>query len=194
MRAERGTQRIASALLLLALAAACAAAAAPPDMALSLQLLTRPAGRLWSSYCQQLERRPLLSRVATGVVGTIISDALAQHTAATMAGGRRRKHDFGRTARLVVWSALAGTPIAYKWFAYLDRVRAGRSSPRRAAAPAGAAASSAPAPGRGLRRARSHAAPPGGPPPPARPPPPPTSPLPCRPSCRTAPPTPRPCS
>jgi hypothetical protein len=36
-------------------------------MALSLDLVTRPAGRLWRSYCNQLDRRPLLSRVATGV-------------------------------------------------------------------------------------------------------------------------------
>jgi hypothetical protein len=171
------TRRAASALLLLllllllALAAACAAA---PPGGMALSLVTKPAGRLWSSYCRQLERRPLLSRVATGVVGTIISDALAQHAAAGMAGGRRGKYDFGRTARLVVWSALGGTPIAYKWFAFLDRVRAAAARP--AAGLRGRAARRPAA-----RALSSH------PPRPAR--------LdPRRPSCRTAPPTPGPCS
>ncbi len=104
------------------------------DNMAAYSMVTQPASRLWRSYCRQLDDRPLLSRVATGVVGTVLSDAMAQYSAAAMhrksgAKGDMPGYDIGRTARLIVWSALAGTPIAYKWFQFLDKVSSAGPSP-----------------------------------------------------------------
>jgi len=101
------------------------------------------AAALWASYNRALAAQPLLTKVATGVVGTIMGDALAQYSQHTMAlsahtkarkggvaAGRHVaahvepptfKYDFARLARLLVWSAAVGTPIAHFWFGFLDK-------------------------------------------------------------------------
>lgn len=79
---------------------------------------------LWQWYCRALEQWPLLSRVATGVVGTITSDLLAQLLEGRHSkdGQMRAMYDAPRTARLVLYSAIIGTPLAHFWFQYLDTV------------------------------------------------------------------------
>jgi protein Mpv17 len=75
----------------------------------------------------------------TGVLGTVLGDSIAQHTARHMLEAaaaaaadphsqqRRRgeqppwRFDFQRTARLCAYSALLGTPIAHAWFGLLDK-------------------------------------------------------------------------
>lgn len=94
--------------------------------AMSLALrLTRPATRFWRFYCDQLERRPLLTKCCTGVVGTIASDGMAQLTAAAVkkkTSSDAVPYDWGRTARLVTWSFCVGTPMGATWFKFLDDV------------------------------------------------------------------------
>eukprot|EP00877_Chromochloris_zofingiensis_P005973 jgi/Chrzof1/1629/Cz10g15010.t1 len=91
-------------------------------MSLALRL-TRPATRFWRFYCDQLERRPLLTKCCTGVVGTIASDGMAQLTAAAVkkkTSSDAVPYDWGRTARLVTWSFCVGTPMGATWFKFLD--------------------------------------------------------------------------
>jgi hypothetical protein len=79
---------------------------------------------MWQWYCRALDQWPLLSRVATGVVGTITSDLLAQLMEGRQKGRKAQAaYDAARTARLVLYSALVGTPLAHFWFQYLDMVR-----------------------------------------------------------------------
>lgn len=103
--------------------------------------IARPAGALWAAYCNQLVQRPLLSRCLTGVVGAVLSDATAQlgHRAAEQHRRRRKgrdaegsnapplrwQYDWMRTARLALYSFAIATPIAHRWFTFLDTVRVG---------------------------------------------------------------------
>lgn len=139
---------------------------------------------LWHTYSRALERRPLLTKIATGkwqgerrlepqssrsprraanrrtrrrpllrrlwltafsppnkhtttpgVLGTVLGDSIAQHTARHM---RERappnaasastaqppppwRFDLQRTCRLCAYSALLGTPLAHAWFGLLDK-------------------------------------------------------------------------
>jgi hypothetical protein len=119
----------------------------------------------WQAYCQVLERWPLLSNVALGALGAVVSDTLAQLLelrwadrqggdsrgggelaagAGTGAGAvckagpprppplpppqqpqqqqQQQSYSAARTARLVLYSAVVGTPMAHAWFGLLDTV------------------------------------------------------------------------
>mmetsp|Transcript_25440 Transcript_25440/g.55236 ORF Transcript_25440/g.55236 Transcript_25440/m.55236 type:complete len:232 (+) Transcript_25440:122-817(+) len=95
---------------------------------------------LWSNYIDLLAAKPLLTKCATGVVGTFLGDAIAQfadhrQSAAALAearrqqGGRTYRHpatrtltyDVWRAARLCFWAAFFGTPLGHYWFLFLDR-------------------------------------------------------------------------
>jgi hypothetical protein len=109
---------------------------------------------MWDAYCNVLTARPVATKLATGMVGTFLGDLLAQFTqglvrthnaaAATIRGRRSRASgscsaaaagsssdagrafelDLARTVRLVAFSALVGTPVAFVWFNLLDQVGA----------------------------------------------------------------------
>lgn len=108
---------------------------------------------MWDAYCNVLTTRPVATKLATGMVGTFLGDMVAQltqgllNTHATVTGrssGRSSSNrggssrtasaalgggaggfelDLTRTARLVGFSALVGTPVAFVWFSLLDQVR-----------------------------------------------------------------------
>jgi hypothetical protein len=112
---------------------------------------------MWDAYCNVLTARPVATKLATGMVGTFLGDLLAQFTqglvrthnaaAATIRGRSSRASgssnaaaagsssdaghgfelDLARTARLVAFSALVGTPVAFVWFNLLDQVGAAGS-------------------------------------------------------------------
>lgn len=46
-------------------------------------LMPRPMTNFWRYYCQQLDRRPLLTRSLTGLIGGVLGDALAQFSERT---------------------------------------------------------------------------------------------------------------
>lgn len=79
-----------------------------------------------------LSSRPIATRLATGALGTLLGDVVAQllqRTAAPCTSGKkaRKQHwwqlDGARSARLVGFSALVGTPVACMWYGLLDQVR-----------------------------------------------------------------------
>ncbi|GBF92303.1 hypothetical protein Rsub_05505 [Raphidocelis subcapitata] len=85
----------------------------------------------WQGYCDHLGRRPLATKVVTGVVGTLIGDGIAQATAhmaerrraAARPGARRPRfqYDAARAARLCLYAAAIGSPVGHYWFAFLDK-------------------------------------------------------------------------
>lgn len=88
---------------------------------------------VYTFYNYHLAKRPLATKVATGVVGMILSDVIAQvaawprHSkhgqpkfAVPKEEAPRATYDFMRTVRLCTYSALVGTPLAHYWFALLD--------------------------------------------------------------------------
>lgn len=85
----------------------------------------------WRSYCDHLVKRPLVTKILTGVMGTIVGDGIAQATAhlsaRRVAAARPRvrkprfRYDWARAARLCAYAALIGTPVGHYWFAFLDR-------------------------------------------------------------------------
>jgi hypothetical protein len=105
---------------------------------------------MWDAYCNVLTSRPVATKWVTGMVGTLLGDMVAQATQGLLAShakatGRRSSSsskpgsssssrsmaeggyevDLGRTARLVGFSAIVGTPVAFVWFSLLDQVRNG---------------------------------------------------------------------
>lgn len=99
---------------------------------------------VWDAYCNVLTTRPVATKLATGMVGTFLGDLVAQFMqgllgsrSKTAKAGRSSGHgqpvssanadafalDLSRTARLVGFSALVGTPVAFVWFNLLDQVR-----------------------------------------------------------------------
>ncbi|GFH23205.1 40S ribosomal protein S17, partial [Haematococcus lacustris] len=84
----------------------------------------------WASYNRSLKQSPLLTKIATGVVGTILGDGLAQYSQyrfskptqplARKLHERSFQYDHARLLRLLFWSAAVGTPIAHFWFQFLD--------------------------------------------------------------------------
>ncbi len=93
--------------------------------------MARPAARVWHAYCNQLVRRPLMSRCFTGFAGAVVSDAAAQLGHRAMAHNHAQEgqshsphwqYDWWRSARLALYRFAVGTPIAFKWFALLDKV------------------------------------------------------------------------
>jgi len=113
----------------------------------SMWLSNSPWCLMWDAYCNVLTTRPVATKLATGMVGTFLGDMLAQlmqnllatHSRATARsqgssnGSTPRslspsgpfELDLSRTARLVGFSAMVGTPTAFVWFSLLDQVRNG---------------------------------------------------------------------
>lgn len=118
----------------------------------SMWLSNSPWCLMWDAYCNVLTTRPVATKLATGMVGTFLGDMVAQFTqgllnthanvtsprgkASSSSGGGASSAgaagaggaasgfdlDFRRTARLVGFSALVGTPVAFVWFSLLDQV------------------------------------------------------------------------
>eukprot|EP00879_Flechtneria_rotunda_P003491 GHRR01003720.1.p1 GENE.GHRR01003720.1~~GHRR01003720.1.p1 ORF type:complete len:234 (+),score=75.55 GHRR01003720.1:1580-2281(+) len=105
-------------------------------------LSNSPWCMVWDAYCNVLNTRPVATKLATGMVGTFLGDLLAQFSQGLMqthgtVSSRRRSIrrgqalaapsnnafvlDFARTARLVGFSAIVGTPVAGVWFQFLDQ-------------------------------------------------------------------------
>jgi hypothetical protein len=89
----------------------------------------------WQRYCESLERSPLLTKVYTSVVGTLLGDLAAQllshmqqqqqqrqRSGTTAASNSRNSksssfcYDPLRSARLCLYSAVFGTPMAHFWY------------------------------------------------------------------------------
>eukprot|EP00775_Hariotina_reticulata_P005743 gene5743-5983_t len=114
----------------------------------SMWLSNSPWCLVWDAYCNVLSTQPVPTKLATGMVGTFLGDMLAQSmqglvrsTTSAASGrtngsgpgqaGRNREAvgtgdagfslDLSRTARLVGFSALVGTPVAFVWFGLLDQ-------------------------------------------------------------------------
>ena len=108
----------------------------------SMWLSNSPWCLVWDAYCNVLTTRPVATKLATGMVGTFLGDLVAQflqgvmqtHQNVTSKGGSKSSRavasaaadafalDFSRTARLVGFSAIVGTPVAFVWFSLLDQV------------------------------------------------------------------------
>lgn len=109
----------------------------------SMWLSNSPWCLVWDAYCNVLTTRPVATKLATGMVGTFLGDLVAQflqgvmqtHKTVTSKGGSSKGSktvrsaaadafalDFSRTARLVGFSAIVGTPVAFVWFSLLDQV------------------------------------------------------------------------
>jgi hypothetical protein len=78
-----------------------------------------------------LQEHPFSSRIATGMTGMFLGDLLAQVFPPLMARLRPPaephatpawRYDAPRAARLVLFSAVLGTPVAYYWYTFLDAV------------------------------------------------------------------------
>eukprot|EP00878_Enallax_costatus_P000600 GHUV01000701.1.p1 GENE.GHUV01000701.1~~GHUV01000701.1.p1 ORF type:complete len:392 (+),score=113.31 GHUV01000701.1:221-1396(+) len=107
----------------------------------SMWLSNSPWCLVWDAYCNVLTTRPVATKLATGMVGTFLGDLVAQflqgvmqtHQKVTTKGGSKSSKavasaaadafalDFSRTARLVGFSAIVGTPVAFVWFSLLDQ-------------------------------------------------------------------------
>ena len=102
----------------------------------SMWLSNSPWCLMWDAYCNVLTTRPVATKLATGMVGTFLGDMVAQamqnllagtnpSTRNQAAGSAARSGfelDLSRTGRLVGFSALVGTPVAFVWFSLLDQV------------------------------------------------------------------------
>ena len=115
----------------------------------SMWLSNSPWCLMWDAYCNVLTARPVATKLATGMVGTFLGDMVAQamqnilntHASVTSRGAARGGNgsgsssgqssgagaggfqlDLTRTARLMGFSALVGTPVAFVWFTFLDQV------------------------------------------------------------------------
>lgn len=92
------------------------------ELAVAMQaVLLQSSSSLWNSYCNQLRRRPLLTKAATGVVGTIIGDGVAQFTSRNSRSPDVPVYDVARATRLCTYAAVIGSPIGHYWFNFLDK-------------------------------------------------------------------------
>jgi hypothetical protein len=91
----------------------------------------------WAAYCDALERSPLVTKVYTGVVGTLLGDLAAQILAHTSKQSQEHHQHHGsssssssskqgfqfdamRSARLCLYSAAIGTPMCHAWYNLLE--------------------------------------------------------------------------
>lgn len=95
----------------------------------------------WRAYCDALERSPLVTKVYTGVVGTLLGDLAAQvlahtskqtqqqqqaqqqhhHGSSSSSGGKQGfQFDAMRAGRLCLYSAAIGTPMCHAWYNLLE--------------------------------------------------------------------------
>lgn len=110
---------------------------APGNAAEFAMAITSFPQRFWHYYCWALEAHPLVAKMATGVVGTVLGDALAQYSSAKAAASSQQdsqggseglpqasssipQYDAARCARQVAYSLLVGTPLCHLWFNFLD--------------------------------------------------------------------------
>jgi protein Mpv17 len=77
---------------------------------------------LWNLYCQSLEKRPLITKSLTSLMGFALGDAIAQ-ASTRPAGGVGWQYDFKRTARMAAFGGLVAGPLGHYWFNFLDKVR-----------------------------------------------------------------------
>ncbi|KAI8467798.1 MAG: hypothetical protein J3K34DRAFT_429281 [Monoraphidium minutum] len=94
-------------------------------------LVSRLGTHAWTAYCDSLVKRPLVTKILTGVAGTVVGDGIAQATAhlserraaAARPGARppRFHYDWARVARLCAYAAAIGSPVGHYWFAFLDK-------------------------------------------------------------------------
>ena len=91
---------------------------------------------MWDAYCTVLNERPLFTKILTGVMGTFLGDLLAQFLGSITGQGKKNQRqgqlspvqrpllefDALRSARLVLFSAMVGTPLSQLWFSFLDAV------------------------------------------------------------------------
>ncbi|KAG0141059.1 hypothetical protein CROQUDRAFT_664333 [Cronartium quercuum f. sp. fusiforme G11] len=75
--------------------------------------------RLLNAYTRLLKERTLFTQVTTAGIIFPTSDAIAQHLIDKKAW---IEHDYARTLRYVVYGALAWTPIANRWHAFLNSI------------------------------------------------------------------------
>eukprot|EP00775_Hariotina_reticulata_P009060 gene9060-9230_t len=87
----------------------------------SRALLMQRSTTLWHAYCSQLKKRPLLTKAATGVVGSLIGDGVAQFSSSRSSRTSGFSWDAARATRLCVYAAVVGTPIGHYWFHFLDK-------------------------------------------------------------------------
>eukprot|EP00878_Enallax_costatus_P044918 GHUV01053713.1.p2 GENE.GHUV01053713.1~~GHUV01053713.1.p2 ORF type:complete len:123 (-),score=14.54 GHUV01053713.1:188-556(-) len=80
---------------------------------------------LWAGYCDSLKKRPILTKAATGIVGSIIGDGLAQYAESRNKPRGAVSYDAARASRLCAYSAVIGSPIGHYWFHFLDKVGRG---------------------------------------------------------------------
>lgn len=88
---------------------------------LQSSLILQRSSTIWNSYCSQLRKRPILTKAATGVVGTVIGDGIAQFTTRKTRSSNQPAYDVPRVSRLCAYAALIGTPIGHYWFNFLDK-------------------------------------------------------------------------
>ena len=72
------------------------------------------AVRLWTSYNQALDARPLVTKSFTSFFGFIAGDAVAQ-----VASGD--KYDYWRTARFASYGLVIHGPLCHAWYGILDK-------------------------------------------------------------------------
>ncbi|EFJ49757.1 hypothetical protein VOLCADRAFT_89535 [Volvox carteri f. nagariensis] len=92
----------------------------PHRVPLLLVIFARePLISFWAFYCLSLDSHPLLTKVATGVVGAILGDYVAQKISYQREVQEAKLHgkpappfafDVMRTSRLAIYGALVGTP------------------------------------------------------------------------------------
>lgn len=75
----------------------------------------RVGARVWSSYIQALDSRPLLTKACTSFTGFIIGDSIAQ--VAT-----EPKYDPWRTARFASYGFCVHGPLCHYLYNMLDKV------------------------------------------------------------------------
>ncbi|KAG2495218.1 hypothetical protein HYH03_006824 [Edaphochlamys debaryana] len=89
----------------------------------------QPLAAFWAFYCGALDSHPLITKVATGIVGTILGDYVAQRLSHNVEeqtarqGGKPApafQFDLLRTSRLCIYGAIVGTPVGHFWFQLLD--------------------------------------------------------------------------
>eukprot|EP01026_Neomeris_dumetosa_P083802 TRINITY_DN9766_c0_g1_i2.p2 TRINITY_DN9766_c0_g1~~TRINITY_DN9766_c0_g1_i2.p2 ORF type:complete len:259 (+),score=10.27 TRINITY_DN9766_c0_g1_i2:270-1046(+) len=70
---------------------------------------------VWSSYLQQLQKRPVITKCVTSFFGFSLGDILAQSLSGTV------KYDPKRTMRMAIYGGVIMGPLAHNWFNLLDK-------------------------------------------------------------------------
>jgi protein Mpv17 len=62
-----------------------------------------------------------LTKAATGVVGSLIGDGIAQYAESRSKPRGAVGYDAGRASRLCAYAAVIGSPVGHYWFHFLDK-------------------------------------------------------------------------